>query len=83
METINKWQDALDVEMAQIKDYGVFKDYEKAKWEGTTITNAPSGYQKIRVHFVSAVKHCGKFKGRLVADGRGQWNLCTQELFLS
>ena len=57
-----KWQDAMDVEMAQIKEYGVFKDYGKAKWEGKTITNAPSGYQKIRVHFVFAVK-------RLVADG--------------
>ena len=35
---------------------------------GKTITNAPPGYQKIRVHFGFAVKHCGKFKGRLVAD---------------
>ena len=26
-----KWQDALDVEMAQIKEYGVFKDCGKAK----------------------------------------------------
>ena len=59
----------MDVEMAQIKEYGVFKDYGKAKWEGMTITNAPPGYQKIRVHFVFAVKHCGKFKGRLVAGG--------------
>ena len=59
----------MDVEMAQIKEYGVFKDYGKAMWEGKTITNAPSGYQKIRVHFGFAVKHCGKFKGRLVADG--------------
>ena len=33
------------------------------------ITNAPEGHQKIRVHFVSDVKHCGKFKARLVADG--------------
>ena len=54
-----KWQDAMDVEIAQIKEYGVLKDYGKAKREGKTITNAPSGYQKIRVHFVFAVKHCG------------------------
>ena len=70
MENRNrKWQDAMDVEMAQIKEYGVVKDYEKAKWEGKTITNAPPGHQKIRVHFVFANKHCGKFKVRLVADG--------------
>ena len=31
--------------------------------------DAPFGYQKIRVHFAFAVKHCGKFKGRWVADG--------------
>ena len=48
----HKWQDAIDVEMAQIKEYGVFKDCRKAKWEGKTITNAPSGHQKIRVHFI-------------------------------
>ena len=35
-----KWQDAMDVDMAQIKEYVVFKDYGKAKWEGKTITNA-------------------------------------------
>ena len=64
----HKWQDAMDVEIAQIKEYEVFKDCGKAKWEGKTITNAPSGYQKIRVHFLFA-KQCGKFKGRLVADG--------------
>ena len=69
MENRNlKWQDAMNVEMAQIKEYGVFKDCGKAKWEGQTITNAPSGYQKIRVNFILAVKHCGKFKVRLVAD---------------
>ena len=33
------------------------------------IGNAPKGYQKIRVHFVFDVKHCGKFKARLVAGG--------------
>ena len=55
--------------MARIKEYEVFKDCGKAKWEGKTITNAPSGYQKIGVLFLFAVKHCGKFKGRLVADG--------------
>ena len=65
----HKWQDAMNVEMAQIKEYGVFKGYGKTKWEGKTVINAPSGYQKIRVHFHFAVKQCGKIKGRLVADG--------------
>ena len=32
MENENhKWQDVVDVEMAQIKEYGVFKDYRKAE----------------------------------------------------
>ena len=83
----HKWQDAMNVEMAQIKEYGVFKGYGKAKWEGKTIINAPSGYQKIRVHFCFAVKQCGKFKGRLVADGHLTKEpiktVCSQELFLS
>ena len=33
------------------------------------VINAPKGHQKTRVHFVFDVKHCGKFKARLVADG--------------
>ena len=71
MENRNhKWQDAMDVEMAQINEYGVLKDCGKAKWEGKTITNAPSAHQKTRIHFIFAVKHCGKFKVRLVADGQ-------------
>ena len=36
---------------------------------GNCITNAPEGHQKIRAHFLFDVKHCGKFKARLVADG--------------
>ena len=45
------------------------------KWKEATvydkkhITNAPKGHQKIRVHFIFDVKHCGKFKARLLADG--------------
>ena len=41
----------------------------KGRWEGKTITNAPPGYQKISIHFIFAVKNCGKCNGRLVADG--------------
>ena len=32
-------------------------------------TPIPKGYQKIRVHLVYAVKHDGRHKARLVADG--------------
>ena len=65
----NKWKEAIDLEIEQIKEYQVFKDFRKAVYEKNKITNAPEGHQKIRVHFVFDVKHCGKFKARLVADG--------------
>ena len=65
----NKWKKAIDLEIEQIKEYQVFKDSGKAVYDKKHITNAPKGHQKIRVHFVFDVKHCGKFKARLVADG--------------
>ena len=65
----NKWKEAIDLEIEQIKEYQVLKDFGKAVYDKNTITNAPKGHQKIRVHFVFDVKHCGKFKARLVADG--------------
>ena len=65
----NKWKEAIDLEIEQIKEYQVFKDFGKAVYEKNKITNAPEGHQKIRVHFVFDVKHFGKFKARLVADG--------------
>ena len=57
------------MEIEQIKECQVFKDYGKAVYEKDKIANTPKGYQKIRVHFVFDVKYCGKFKARLVADG--------------
>ena len=57
------------MEIEQIKEYQVFIDSGKAVYEKKHITNAPKGHQKIRVHFVFDVKHCGKFKARLLADG--------------
>ena len=57
------------MEIEQIKEYQVFKDYEKAAYEKDKIVNAPKGYQKIRVHFVFDAKYCGKLKARLVVDG--------------
>ena len=49
-------------------EYKVFKDTGKAQFHnGKLVTH--DGFQKIRVHFVYAVKHDGRFKARLVADG--------------
>ena len=58
----------MDLELTQIHEYKVFKDTGKAQFHnGKAVT--PDGFQKIRVHFVYAVKHDGRFKARLVADG--------------
>ena len=62
------WQDAVDLELTQIHEYKVFKDTGKAKFHNGKVVT-PDGFQKIRVHFVYAVKHDGRFKARLVADG--------------
>ena len=62
------WQDAMDLELAQIHKYKVFKDTGKAQFHNGKVV-IPDGFQKIRVHFVYAVKHDGRFKARLVADG--------------
>ena len=62
------WQDAMDLELSQIHEYKVLKDTGKAQfYNGKAVT--PDGFKKIRVHFVYAVKHDGRFKARLVADG--------------
>ena len=62
------WQDPMDLELSQIHEYKVLKDTGKAQFHnGKAVT--PDGFQKIRVHFVYAVKHDGRFKARLVADG--------------
>ena len=62
------WQDAMDLELSQIHEYKVLKNTGKAQFHnGKAVT--PDGFQKIRVHFVYAVKHDGRFKARLVADG--------------
>ena len=64
----NKWKEATDLELEQIKEYQVFNDLGSAKavHDKKHITK---GHQKIRVHFVFDVKHCGKFKARLLTDG--------------
>ena len=66
-----KWNDAIDLEIEQIKEYQVFKDHEKVVLlqDKGKVINASNEHQKIRVHFVFDVKHYGKFKARSVADG--------------
>ena len=62
------WQDAMDLELTQIHEYKVFKDTGKTQFHNGKVVT-PDGFQKIRVHFVYAVKHDGRFKARLGADG--------------
>ena len=50
------WQDAMDLELTQIHEYKVFKDTGKAQFHNGKVVT-PDGFQKIRVHFVCAVKH--------------------------
>ena len=62
------WQDSMVLELTQIHEYKVFKDTGKAQFHNGKVV-IPDGFQKIRVHFVYAVKHDGRFKARLVGDG--------------
>jgi hypothetical protein len=58
----DKWQNATKLEMDQLHEYDTFHD----KGIGT----APGeGFKKIRVHLVYAVKHDGRHKARLCANG--------------
>ncbi len=58
----SKWKDCTELEMKQIHEYKTFTDLGYG-------TKPPSGYKKIRVHLVYVVKHDGRHKARLVADG--------------
>ena len=58
----------MDLELTQIHEYKVFKDTGKAQFHNGKVVT-PDGFQKIGVHFVYAVKHDGRFKARLAADG--------------
>ncbi len=59
-----RWQDATTLELTQIDDYQTFQDLGHKD-----TASPPSGYKKIRVHLVFDVKHDGRHKARLVADG--------------
>jgi hypothetical protein len=58
------WTDAATLELTQIDDYDTFID----KGHHTKV-KAPDGYKKIRVHLIFDVKHDGRHKVRLVANG--------------
>jgi len=57
-----KWQDSTALEMSQLHKYRTFKDLGKGG-------KPPKGYRKIHVHHVFDVKHDGRHKSQLVADG--------------
>jgi hypothetical protein len=59
-----KWQDAVKLEMEQLHEYDTFHDQGH-----NNVKQIPECYKKIRVHLVFAVKHDGRNKGCLVADG--------------
>jgi hypothetical protein len=60
----DKWQQAVDLELKQVDEYETFIDCGHKDR-----VQAPEGYKRIRVHLVFDVKHDGRFKARLVADG--------------
>ena len=45
----------MDLKLTQIHEYKVFKDTGKAQFHNGKVVT-PDGFQKIRVHFVYAVK---------------------------
>ena len=66
----NKWNDAIKLEMESMRDYKVFKRWDKAILDKhKKALNSPKGYHRIKVHLVFAVKFDGRHKARLVADG--------------
>ena len=80
-----KWKDAIDLEIEQIKEYQVFKDYGKAVYEKDKIANAPKGYQNIRVHFVfdvNTVENSKQDLWQMDTLPRKLMKLSTQDLFL-
>ena len=58
----NMWKEAEETELQQIDEYNAFIDKGIGHKPGID-------YKRISVHFVYAVKHDGRHKGRLVAGG--------------
>ena len=59
-----RWQDTIKLKLKQLEEYNVFTNHGIFH-----ITRVPPGYQVIKVHLVFAVKHDGRHKARMVADG--------------
>ena len=57
----NKWAESIKLETCQQHDYDTYKGMGKG--------SSTEGHKIIRVHFVFYVKHDGRHKARLVADG--------------
>ena len=65
----SKWQDAIDLELQQIHEYQGFRNLGKATYEKGKVTNLPTGYTRKSEFTFFDVKHDGRHKARLVADG--------------
>ena len=81
----NKWKDAIDLEIEQIKEYQVFKDYGKAVYEKDKIGHAPKGSQKIRVLLSlmsNTVENSKQDLWQMDILPRNLMKLSTPELFL-
>ena len=76
------WQDAMDLELTQIHEYKVFKDTGKAKFHNGKVVT-PDGFQKIRVHFVYAVKHDGQIQSKTCCRWTPHQGTCRIHLFWS
>ena len=71
-DTLNgnhKWRDSTKKELDSIDEYETFSYKGKAIYNNGTMANSPVGYKKIRVHLIFDIKHDGRHKARLVADG--------------
>ena len=62
-----RWTDAIVTEMLQLHDYDTFID--KGHKDDVNIATVLPDFKKIRVHLVFDVKHDGRHKARMVADG--------------
>ena len=58
------WSDANTLEHEKLREYKVFID--KGKYH---VSKVPRGYRKISVHTIFDVKHDGRHRARVVADG--------------
>ena len=60
----DKWKECTQLELQQLMDYHTFQDLGDTKK-----VRIPEGHKKIGVHLVYAIKHDGRHKARLVANG--------------